>query len=205
VRRVADGQTLLLRVARSRLGLERARLKGLSRDEGLLRLRWKLREWRERVSQGRDALVSALERRPVAFAARIAVARRALEAFARAAELSRKSESVGRLRSLLAERSRRSFQRRQALLSDVSGRLEALSPLAILARGYAVAYREGVRAPLLSANAVHVGDRICVRLHEGQLKAVVREGGRSANLGPLFSGHGSERETGGPELDPEDG
>jgi exodeoxyribonuclease VII large subunit len=175
VRRVGDGRARLLRAARSRLGLERARLKGLSRDEGLLRLRWKLKEWRERVGQGRDALVEALERRPVEFAARLSAGRRTLESFARVAELSRKRETVGRLRSLLAERSGRSFERRRARLSDAAGRLELLSPLSVLARGYAVAYREGSAAPLLSASAVRIGERIRVRLHEGELRAVVSQ------------------------------
>ena len=204
VRRVGDGRARLLRSARSRLGLERARLKGLSRDEGLLRLHWKLKAWRERVGQGRDALVEALERRPVEFAARLSAAWRTLESFARVAELSRKRETVGRLRSLLAERSGRSFERRRARLSDAAGRLELLSPLSVLARGYAVAYREGSAAPLLSASAVRIGERIRVRLHEGELRAVVREGGRASDPGPLFDGHDSQLGTLASRPDPED-
>ncbi|MGH9400463.1 MAG: exodeoxyribonuclease VII large subunit [Thermoanaerobaculia bacterium] len=172
-RRVADGRMRLMRTSRSRLDLERARLKGLSRDEGLLRLRWKLREWLERVGQGRDALVEALGRRPVEFATRLAAARRRLEGFSRLVGLAHKRESSGRLRSLLAERSGRNLERKRARLADLSGRLELVSPLAVLARGYAVAYREGSASPLLSASTVRPGERIRVRLHEGELKAVV--------------------------------
>ena len=62
----------------------------------------------------------------------------------------------------------------------MSARLEALSPLAVLARGYAVAYADGSRAPLTAAKDVAIGGKIRVRLHEGELKAVVREGGSSA-------------------------
>jgi exodeoxyribonuclease VII large subunit len=203
LRRVLDGRRRLARAARSRLGLERARLKGLARDEGLLRLRWNLRGWRERVGQGRGALVAALERRPVEFAARLTAARRALGGFVRLAEFGRKRESMSRLRALLNERSRRSLERRRALLASTVGRLELLSPLSVLARGYAVAYREGSSAPLLSAAAVRGGERIRVRLHEGELKAVVREGGGPPDLGPLFEDN-SKLETRNSKPDPED-
>ena len=58
----------------------------------------------------------------------------------------------------------------------------------MLARGYAVVYREGRRAPLLSAAQVRIGDRIRVRLSQGQIGAVVREGGApGAGPGPLFT------------------
>ena len=70
---------------------------------------------------------------------------------------------------------RRFLERRRERLSQDAAKLEILSPLAVLARGYAVAFREGARAPLLSASEVKPGDRIRVRLHEGELKAIVRE------------------------------
>jgi exonuclease VII large subunit len=67
----------------------------------------------------------------------------------------------------------RFVERRRERLSQDAAKLEILSPLAVLARGYAVAFREGARAPLLSASDVRPGERIRVRLHEGELKAVV--------------------------------
>ena len=50
--------------------------------------------------------------------------------------------------------------------------LEGLSPLAILARGYAVCYDAG-GAPVRSAASVAEGDRVEVLLHEGRLGCVV--------------------------------
>jgi exodeoxyribonuclease VII large subunit len=155
------------------------------------------------VGQGRGALVAALERRPVEFAARLLAARRALGGFIRLAEFGRKRESVSRLRALLAERARRSLEKRRALLAATAGRLELLSPLSVLARGYAVAYREGSTTPLLSAGSVRLGERIRIRLHEGELKAVIRAGGRTAELGPLFEGN-PKLETRNAKPDPED-
>ena len=79
---------------------------------------------------------------------------------------------------------RRFVERRRERLSQDSAKLEILSPLAVLARGYAVAFREGARAPLLSASEVRPGEKIRVRLHEGELKAVVGEGARPATAKP---------------------
>ena len=52
--------------------------------------------------------------------------------------------------------------------------LNALSPLTVLARGYAVVMDEQGRA-LTSARAVELGDSVRVRLHQGALSATVTE------------------------------
>jgi len=57
----------------------------------------------------------------------------------------------------------------------------------VLSRGYAVAFCEGSATPITRAQQVVVGERIRVRLHEGELGAVVRSGGRLAGAGPLFA------------------
>lgn len=195
-RRFSDCRGRLARALRSRLGIARGRLTGLSRAEGLLRFRYRLREWKERVGQARGALVSALERRPEACASRLRAARRVLSGFARAAELPRRRDRLGRLTSSLEERMRRLLERRRDRLRQGSAKLQILSPLAVLARGYAVAFRDGSKSPLLSASGVRPGERIRVRLHEGELKAVVgesatpatrkRSGPASAGTLPLF-------------------
>ncbi len=178
VRRLSDCRGRVTRALRARLGLERGRLTSLARAEGLLRFRYNLREWKERVGQGLNALVGALERRPREFAASLAAARKFLGNFARVAELARRRERVAGLSASLEERMRRSVERRRERLSQDAAKLEILSPLAVLARGYAVAFREGARAPLLSASGVRPGERIRVRLHEGELKAVVGQASR---------------------------
>ena len=53
-------------------------------------------------------------------------------------------------------------------------RLEQLSPLAVLARGYAIVQDRHGRA-LRSASAVSAGDPLRIRLHEGSLQAIVSE------------------------------
>jgi len=190
-RRVDQCATRLRRAVRGRLGMARAHLLGLTRAEGLLRFRLGLRERRDRLAQSRAAVVEALERRPAEFAARLVRARGALADFLRVVELKTRRERVERLRGLLMERGRARVQARREALRGAAEKLSLLDPLAVLARGYAVAYREGARSALRSSEQVKPGDRIRVRLNEGELRAVVRDRGQEkpgpGDHGPLFA------------------
>ena len=64
----------------------------------------------------------------------------------------------------------------------LAGRLENLSPLAVLARGYAVCWNAEKTAIVRSAASVAAGDTVRVTLHEGELECEVRNGG-SRNQG----------------------
>lgn len=65
-----------------------------------------------------------------------------------------------------------------------ASRLEALSPLAVLARGYAIATREGETRPLTDSVEVRVGGMVDVRLHRGRLYCEVKkiEGGEDGKI-----------------------
>jgi exodeoxyribonuclease VII large subunit len=60
----------------------------------------------------------------------------------------------------------------QAQLGSLGSSLNALSPLTVLARGYAIALDEQGRA-ISRADAVAVGAHLSLRLHEGSLGARV--------------------------------
>ncbi|MBR2343422.1 MAG: exodeoxyribonuclease VII large subunit [Clostridia bacterium] len=60
---------------------------------------------------------------------------------------------------------------RKNSLAAVAGRLEALSPLAVLSRGYAVVENE--RGLVRRADDLSLGDRITVRLSDGKIDATV--------------------------------
>jgi exodeoxyribonuclease VII large subunit len=88
---------------------------------------------------------------------RLALARRRLE---------RAEQSIGRLAATtVADRMRR--------LERASARLQALSPLAVLSRGYALVYGEGGQL-LRDAAEVRPGQKIRARLAKGSLAAEVR-------------------------------
>jgi exodeoxyribonuclease VII large subunit len=65
---------------------------------------------------------------------------------------------------------------RRARLGELSATLDALSPLSILARGYAIALHDGSGRALLRAHDAKAGDRLSLRLHEGTLHARVEPG-----------------------------
>ncbi|MFQ5697827.1 MAG: exodeoxyribonuclease VII large subunit [Myxococcota bacterium] len=76
----------------------------------------------------------------------------------------------GRLRRVLAAR----LERSERQLAAAGGRLQALSPLAVLGRGYAIARREADGAILVRAAQVEPGESIRLRLARGELRARVR-------------------------------
>jgi len=200
-RRTDGWRSRIERAMKSRLALDRSRVAEQSRAEGLLRFRYRLREKSEGVAQSLAALKSALERRPARDAARLVTAKKALAAFPRIAELARKSDLAAGRRRQLEERIDRALERRAERLRECGEKLGLVNPFAILARGYAVAYREGAKSPLTAAAAVRPGERIRVRLHEGELRAIVRgvplprevRPAGDDDFGPLFSDAAGEK------------
>lgn len=83
---------------------------------------------------------------------------------ARRAELAR---ATARLEAAPAPALRDARRR----LATLAARLDALSPLAVLARGYSITLADG--KALVDASAVAAGDRVTVRLARGRLDATV--------------------------------
>ena len=64
---------------------------------------------------------------------------------------------------------------RTAGLARLAGRLDALSPLGVLARGYAVCWNDTRTSILRDSAGVAVGDTVRVTLHRGELECDVRK------------------------------
>ncbi len=77
-------------------------------------------------------------------------------------------EKITLFMSMLHERKRRQFETTAVLL-------DAVSPLAVLARGYAIASRNSDGEVIRSVVQTHTGDRLRIRLHEGSLISEVVE------------------------------
>ena len=125
----------------------------LARDFGRLAaaMRGQIERARGRLSRERDAL------RMLAPAARLAAQR------ARLASLQRALLRVGA----------HAVERRRALAAQLVGRLDSLSPLAVLSRGYALVRRASDGAILVESSQTRPGDAIAIRLGRGELEATV--------------------------------
>jgi len=115
---------------------------------------------RARLLARRGAL-GELERRLGA----VQLGSRLLRARAEVAALAGRADTA--MRGLLDER--------RAELGRIGAQLAALSPLAVLDRGYAVARRADNAAIVRDASAVRAGDRLAVRLARGTLAVTVDE------------------------------
>jgi exodeoxyribonuclease VII large subunit len=76
---------------------------------------------------------------------------------------------------------RRRHDRAHARLGALAARLDSLSPLAVLGRGYAVCWNADRTAIIRSASTVKPGDRIAVVLHEGELECQTIETRNGSN------------------------
>jgi exodeoxyribonuclease VII large subunit len=68
------------------------------------------------------------------------------------------------------------FEMLRERLKGIQKHLEALNPLAILERGYAVVTPAGSASPLRRAADVKAGQSLKIRLYEGDLSAVASAG-----------------------------
>jgi exodeoxyribonuclease VII large subunit len=111
----------------------------------------------QRSCQGLEKERAAL--RALSPSARLAVQRARFDAAGRA---------LGRVMSANAQQAR-------LRLSALAGRLDSLSPLGVLDRGYGLVRRERDGVILRSADQAEPGERLSIRLAEAELKAVVEQ------------------------------
>ena len=87
--------------------------------------------------------------------------------------LSRAREKLGQLAGRLAGAERFELNQRRRELATRAAQLNALSPLAVLGRGYAIALRD--QLPVLSSQELTPGDQVRVRLAHGSFHARVTQ------------------------------
>jgi exodeoxyribonuclease VII large subunit len=77
----------------------------------------------------------------------------------------------------LAQALTRRMHKAESRFKSAAARLEGLSPLAVLSRGYAVCWDETRTIIVRDATTVHPGDRVRVTLERGELECNVRNTG----------------------------
>jgi exodeoxyribonuclease VII large subunit len=175
-RHVAEQFLHLTTALQRRLEHLRLRLEVLAGARGLSRVPARLRALDERLTRlaalapllrrvvsvrhrRLDGLVSRLYRWPVRFGA------------------PRRRELVTARLSVAAERLRSLVQRRALLLAGAERTLAALSPVAVLQRGYSITWNEGCETPLRSPSETSAGSRLRTRLAGGEIRSLVLGGG----------------------------
>lgn len=138
--------------------------------------------WQARLAmRGRHAaeLTHTLRRVATSLLARRERAFRALRLRLESRDLRRHLLAIrGRLGAAdarMASAAERSHHRAGARFGAAAARLETLSPLAVLARGYAVCWNAERTAIIRSAEAVAPSDRVQVTLHDGEIQCIVEE------------------------------
>ncbi len=134
------------------------------------------------IEEVRAYLASQEQRLATALVTRMATARARLNALAACRAFRRPLERTQLLSRQLDElqaRARRAVDRRLEVARQragpARGRLESLSPLAVLGRGYSLTSRVDDGRLVRRANDVRVGDRLRTRLAAGELQSVVEE------------------------------
>ncbi len=130
--------------------------------------------WRARLNAAVRALPIATARVPAEAGERLSRARLAL-GHALAAHPRRARARLEVAAHALVPAGQRAPERAQARLGSLSARLDALSPLAVLGRGFAVARRARDGRILRRAADVAPGDDVRLQLGEGALRASVSE------------------------------
>jgi len=131
---------------------------------------------RDRCARNLVRLCSAAERVLERTRARLGQRREALARVAPLARLAAQQARFDALRGALARNTRRRTERARSQLATLAGRLHALSPLAVLARGYAIVWKAKVGTIVRRAEECAPGDQLRVRLGEGELAATVQDG-----------------------------
>lgn len=170
-----DRQHERLRAAMSRRALLlTSRLQTLDSSRGLARVPATLALRARHIGEIAEQLRRRVVERLHLGSRRLAVVERGLERHDPRRRLADAKTRLTANRGLLDAAMARRQSRESARFGTLAGRLDTLSPLAVLGRGYAVCWTGDRTAIVRSADAVHPGDAVRITLAQGELACEVK-------------------------------
>jgi exodeoxyribonuclease VII large subunit len=164
----------LVNAARFRVLAERARVQEAAMSSGFDEVRMRLRVAREEFDDARRGLERRASELNRGARRRLEAALKRLSPADMAASASRARVRLTLEGAALEASARARLESARARLSVAVASLDAMSPLAVLGRGYALAQDAGGRV-LRATRDVRAGERVRVRLSEGALRCRVEE------------------------------
>lgn len=172
ISRISQWQTRLVRAMHRRLSQEAERLKRIGQSACFRRPETLIQRQEQRLDHLLDRLRFSLQERVHTATAALQRAEQWLSRLHPDHRLSREMERLKLLSYRLERGMHTSMERQQHRLSVAIRQLDALSPLKVMQRGYALVYSEkGVL--VRSAQEVNLGDVLQVRLRDGLLDCQV--------------------------------
>jgi exodeoxyribonuclease VII large subunit len=171
--RIAAMGSRLAAAVRLRFTRVRARVEAATSHRVFAAERGRLRSQAQRVDELVRRAESGLRRGVERARERFRRDRDRLEAFRWDRQVAGRRERLARQRDRLLARLRSDVEVRRTRLGRLAAKLDGLSPLAVLSRGYALVWDAEGHRLLRDTAAVAVGDGLSVRLHAGTLAATV--------------------------------
>jgi len=172
---VVDHQRRLTRALDAAVARLRARLDRAHGSFVFRRPEELLRQLRQRTDDARMSLGQTVQQRVGDERYRVDKAVRALALLSPAAQVHRAHERLASMRARLLGAGLRIPVRKRADLRTRAAQLDALSPLAILGRGYSVTWKAPGDVLVRRADQLKPGDAIRVRFGEGSAEATVQK------------------------------
>ena len=175
---LGDLDAKIRRALRSRAELSRSQLDGFSDGRALGRIEDLPAQFAQRLDELKERLDVGAGQSTFYLRERLELLRNSLFAdLPRVPESARKG--VEHLTELLRARARRAVEIAAGRLREAAGKIEALSPVSILSRGYSITRLESTQEILRDAKSASPGDRLITRLGSGELRSRV-EGDESS-------------------------
>lgn len=171
VQQISALESRLCRVLNYQLSDARHRLNAATSKRSFERPADLLREPQQRLDDARLRLESAMAERAAELRRRVADARRSVALLSPANQLKRGQARHAELLHRLLKAGPAVVDRRRNRFLPAVARLDALSPLAILSRGYALAWKLPDKSLIRSAEELVVNDAIEVRFGKGSATA----------------------------------